>query len=206
MDKIQAALPASPPLLIVISGYSGAGKDSVIKRLKDLGYPFHFVVTATSRAQRQGEVPGVDYHFLSRCEFSEMLSRDEFLEHALVYGEHYGVPKSQVRDALASGQDAVMRLDVQGAATLRRLVPDALLIFVSTSSEEELIRRLQARRTESPEALRRRLDTIAQEVGYIPLFDYIVINQDGQLDEAVSQIMAIIAAEKCRVRPRVVSI
>ncbi|NLS76537.1 MAG: guanylate kinase, partial [Chloroflexi bacterium] len=95
---------------------------------------------------------------------------------------------------------------VQGAATLRRLVPDALLIFVSTSSEEELIRRLQARRTESPEALRRRLDTIAQEVGYIPLFDYIVINQDGQLDEAVSQIMAIIAAEKCRVRPRVVSI
>jgi guanylate kinase len=135
-----------------------------------------------------------------------MLSRDEFLEHAQVYGEHYGVPKSQVRDALASGQDVVMRLDVQGAATLRRLAPEALLIFVSTSSEEELIRRLQARRTESPETLRRRLDTIEQEVNYIPLFDYIVINRDGQLDEAVTQIMAIISAEKCRVRPRIVSI
>ena len=206
MDKIQAALPAPHPLLIVVSGYSGAGKDSVIKRLQDLGYPLHFVVTATSRAQRQGEVPGIDYHFLSRQDFAAMLSRDEFLEHALVYGEDYGVPKLQVREALSSGQDVVMRLDVQGAATLRKLVPDALLIFISTASEDELIRRLQARRTESPEALRRRLDTIAQEIAYISVFDYVVINRDGQLDEAVSQILAIISTEKCRVRPRVVSI
>ena len=206
MDKIQAALPAPTPLLIVISGYSGVGKDTVIKRMKEMGHPFHFVVTATSRPPRQGEVPGVDYYFLSEQEFEATLRCGEFLEHAMVYGEHKGVPKSQVREAMASGQDVIMRLDVQGAATIRQMVPDALLVFLSTASEEELVGRLRARRTETEQSLRRRLTKIEEEAKQMSLFDYVVINRDGKLDDTVAQIQAIITAEKHRVNPRVARI
>ncbi len=206
MDPIQAALPIPAPLLIVISGFSGAGKDSVVKRMAELGYPFHFVITATTRPRRPEETHGKDYYFLSEAEFLDMLARDEFLEHAVVYGDYKGVPKEQIRQALASGQDVVMRLDVQGAATIRRLVPEALLIFVSTTSSEELTRRLEARRTETPDSLRKRLETVRVEMEYMPIFDYIVINRDGRLDETVARIGAIIAAEKCRVQPRMARI
>lgn len=206
MDLIQAALPMPAPLLIVISGFSGVGKDSVVKRMAELGYPFHFVITATTRPCRPSEIHGKDYYFLSEAEFLDMLARDEFLEHAVVYGDYKGVPKEQIRQALASGKDVVMRLDVQGAATIRRLVPEALLIFVSTASSEELARRLEARRTETPESLRKRLETVEAEMEYMSIFDYVVINREGRLDEAVARIGAIIAAEKCRVRPRMAQI
>ena len=131
-----------------------------------------------------------------------MLERDELLEHAMVYSQHKGIPKSQVREALASGKDVIMRLDVQGAATVRRLVPDALLIFLMAPSEEELIRRLKERKTESPEDLKRRIAIAREEMERLPEFDYVVVNRDGKLDEAVEQIMAIITAEKCRVKQR----
>ena len=202
MDKIKSALPKPPSLLIVLSGFSGVGKDSVVKRMKELGYPFYFVVTATTRPPREGEIPGVDYHFLSETEFVAMIERGEFLEHALVYGEYKGVPKAQIREAMASGQDVMMRLDVQGASTIRALVPDALLIFIAASSEEELIERLRARKTETEASLRKRVRKIDEEAAQIPLFDYVVINRDGRLDETVEQIGAIITAEKCRVDPR----
>jgi guanylate kinase len=202
MDKIKAALPKPHSLLIVLSGFSGVGKDSVVKRMKELGYPFHFVVTATTRPPREGEVPGKDYHFLSEEAFVEMIEQDEFLEHALVYGEYKGVPKAHIREAMASGQDVLMRLDVQGASTMREMVPDALLIFIAASSEEELIGRLRARKTETEESLRKRVKKIEEEAAQIPLFDYVVINRDGRLDETVEQIGAIISAEKCRVDPR----
>lgn len=191
-----------PPLLIVLSGPSGAGKDATLARMKELGCPFHFVVTATDRPQRPGEVHGVDYYFVSSEEFATMLERDELLEHAVVYGQHKGVPKSHVREALASGKDVIMRLDVQGAATIRRMIPDALLIFLLAPSEEELIRRLKERQTESPEDLKRRIALISEEMKRLPEFDYVVINRDGRLDETVEQIMAIITAEKCRVKQR----
>jgi guanylate kinase len=191
-----------PPLLIVLSGPSGVGKDVTLTRMKGLGCPFHFVVTTTDRPQRQGEVHGVDYHFVSSEEFAAMLERDELLEHALVYGQNKGIPKSQVREALASGKDVIMRLDVQGAATVRRIVPDALLIFLMAPSEKELIRRLKERKTESPEGLKRRIATARKEMKRLPEFDYVVVNRDGKLDETVGQIMAIITAEKCRVRQR----
>ena len=171
-------------------------------RMKELGHSFHFVVTATDRPQRPGEVHGVDYYFVSSKEFAAMLERDELLEHAVVYGQNKGIPKSQVREALASGKDVIMRLDVQGAATVRRIVPDALLIFLMTLSEEELIRRLKERRTESPEGLKRRIALAREEMKRLPEFDYVVVNRDGKLDEAVEQIMAIITAEKCRVKQR----
>ncbi len=190
------------PLLIVISGPSGVGKDSVVQRMQERGYPFHFVVTATSRPPRPGEVHGVDYYFFSREEFEAMIEHDELLEHAIVYGQHKGIPRAQVQEALASGQDVVMRLDVQGAATIRRIVPEAVLIFLSASSDEELYNRLRARHTESEEELRLRIAKAREEMRHLPEFDYLVINREGHLDEAVDKIWAIIQSEHCRVHQR----
>lgn len=192
------------PLVIVISGPSAAGKDATVRRMKELGHPFHFVVTATTRQPRAGEAHGVDYFFVSRPVFESMIERGELLEHAMVYGEHKGIPKEQVRQALTSGRDVVMRIDVQGAATLRKLLPDAVFIFLTAGSEREMAERLRARRTESEEALARRVATARAEMREIRNFDYVVINRDGELDCAVDRIMAIIQAEKCRVRQRVV--
>ena len=190
------------PLLVIISGPSGAGKDSVVKRMKELGYPFHFVITATTRLPRQGEQDGVDYFFLSDQEFQDLIDKDELLEHALVYGEHKGVPKQQVRQALASGMDVVMRVDVQGAATVRGLVPDAILVFLIPDSEEGMLQRLRSRKTETDATLQRRVATMREELKRIKEFDYVVVNRDGQLDSAVETIVAIMRAEKCRTRPR----
>ncbi len=190
------------PLLVVISGPSGVGKDVALNRMEEMGYPFHFVVTATTRPRRPNEVEGVDYHFVSEREFAEMLEKDELLEHALVYGQHKGIPKKQVRGALASGKDVIMRIDVQGAATIRHLVPEAVFIFLATSSEEELIRRLKKRRTETPEGLERRIATAREEMKRLDEFDYVVVNRDGHLNETVETIAAIITAEKCKVKQR----
>jgi guanylate kinase len=198
--------PAPNPLLVVVSGPSGVGKDATLKRMQDMGYPFHFVVTTTDRPPRPDEVDGRDYYFVSSAEFERMIEEDELLEHAIVYGQHKGVARAQVRCALESGHDVVMRLDVQGAATIRRMVPDAVLIFLSCESEEELAARLAARRTESEEALRTRLAIARQEMQRLNEFDYVVINRTSQLDETVKTIVAIITAEKCRVWQREISL
>ena len=194
------------PLLIVLSGPSGVGKDTVLQRMKELQLPFHFVVTATSRPKRKGEIEGVDYFFVSADEFIAMIERDELLEHALVYDEHKGIPRQQVRDAFASGQDVIMRIDVQGAETICQLYPEALLIFLSTQNEEELIARLKARRTESEEKLQLRIETAREELHKVELFDYYVVNADDQLDATVDAILAIIASEHRRTNPRQVRI
>jgi len=198
--------PVDYPLLIVISGPSGVGKDSVVKRLKERGYPFHFVVTATSRPPRPGEVHGVDYFFVSEADFKAMIRDDELLEHALVYEQYKGIPKQQVREALASGQDVVMRLDVQGAATVKRLVPDAVLIFLVPASEEELARRLCQRHTDTEQQIQRRLEITREEMARMGEFDYWVMNADCRLDMAVDKILAIIQSEHCRVHPRQVTL
>lgn len=195
----------APPLLIVISGPSGAGKDSVIRRMKELGVPLHFVVTMTTRPPRPGEEDGKDYIFVSEEEFERVLREGGFLENAVVYGHRYGVPKEQVKKALESGKDVVMRVDVQGARTLRRLVPEAVFIFLIPASEEELVRRLRARSTEDEKALELRLAIAREEMKSLEEFDYVVINADGRLDEAVQKVMAIITAEKCRTKPRRIS-
>jgi guanylate kinase len=192
----------SNPLLVVISGPSGAGKDATVKRMEEMGYPFHFVVTATTRPRRPTEVDGVDYHFVSKQEFAEMLEKDELLEHAIVYGQHKGIPKKQVRGALESGKDVIMRIDVQGASTMRRLVPEAVFIFLTASSEEELIRRLKKRRTETSEGLEKRIATAREEMKRLDEFDYVVVNRDHHLDETVETIAAIITAERCKVKQR----
>jgi guanylate kinase len=194
------------PLLIVISGPSGVGKDTIVHRMRERRLPFRFVVTATSRPRRDDEVEGVDYLFLTREEFEAMVARGEFLEHALVYGQFKGIPRRHVREALATGQDVVFRIDVQGAETVRRLCPEALLIFLATRDEEELARRLRKRRTESAEALELRLATARREYEKVGLFDYVVVNGDDELDRAVDTIEAIIRAEHHRTRPRRVTL
>ena len=194
------------PLLIVISGPSGVGKDAVIDRMKIRQLPFHFVVTAATRKPREDEVNGVDYIFVSHDEFAEMIEKGELLEHAIVYNDYKGIPKAQVRKALESGKDVVMRLDVQGAETIRKLCPDALLIFLITQNEEDLIKRLQLRKTETPEGLRLRIATAREEIKRIDAFDYVVINKENQLDETVEVINAIICAEHHRVNARKVNL
>jgi len=194
------------PLLIVISGTPGAGKDSVMQCLKEREHPFHFVVTATDRPPRPGEVHGVDYFFLTTEEFEAMIENGDLLEHALVYGQHKGIPKQQVRQALTSGKDVVMRIDVQGAATIRRLAPEAVLIFLTAASEEELERRLRKRGDDSPEQIAQRLDTACQEMARLPEFDYVVVNREGELDRAVDDVLAIVRAEHCRTKLRVVAL
>jgi guanylate kinase len=200
------APPPSSPLLIVISGPSGVGKDTVIQRMKERQLPIHFVVTATTRPPRPDERHGVDYFFISREEFARMIEEDELLEYAIVYGDYKGIPKQQVREALASGKDVIMRIDVQGAATIRRLVPDAVLIFLTTASEEELVERLKRRKTESAEDLSLRIATARQELKRMEAFDYIVVNHEHALEETVDTIVAIITAEHHHIPPRKVSL
>ena len=190
------------PLLVVISGPSGVGKDTVLDHMKQRGLPFHFVVTATTRPIRPGEVEGEDYFFVEEQEFLDMIDRGELIEHALVYNDHKGVPRQQIREAMDSGQDVVMRVDVQGAKTIRALAPQALMIFLTAGDEEELERRLQKRRTESEADLQLRLATAKEELGYLELFDYVVLNADSQVEVAVDSILAIIKAEHHRVDPR----
>jgi guanylate kinase len=199
-------LLAPPPLLVVISGPSGVGKDSILNRMRELKVPFHFVVTATSRDIRPGEREGFDYHFVGREGFERLIRDNELIEWAEVYGDYKGVPKFEVRQALASGEDVVLRIDVQGAATIRRLAPEALLIFVAPGNFEELRTRLITRNTDAPDDIERRLAVVRKELEAIQYFDYVVINQDDHLDDAVNQIRAIVQAEKQRVVPRKVAL
>jgi guanylate kinase len=190
------------PLLIVISGPSGVGKDSLVQRMEERGCPFYFVVTATDRPPRPNEMDGEDYFFVSTAEFEQMIEEDELLESAEVYGQYKGVPKQQVREAMASDKDVVMRLDVQGAATIREIVPEAVLIFLTASSEEELEERLRNRGGDSLEQVERRIAKARQEMKRLPEFDYVVVNRDEALDEAVDDVLCVIQAEHCRVDQR----
>jgi len=198
--------PEQTSLLIVISGPSGIGKDTVVQGLKDRQCPFHFVITATSRAPRKNEVHGVDYFFYSKEEFEAMIEAGEFLEHAWVYSDHKGVPKSQVRQALESGEDVIMRLDFQGAKTVREMCPDAILIFLTAKNKAEWLQRLKNRRSEGDEELALRIRTAKHEYDSLDIFDYIVVNERGKLDHTLDIIESIINAEHHRVHPRKVQL
>ena len=184
--------------MMVVSGPSGVGKDAVLTRLRERRYPVHIVVTATTRAMRPTERDGADYIFLDEATFERKVAEDGFLEKAEVYGNRYGVPKDQVSNALASGVDVIIKIDVQGAETLKRLNPEAVFVFVAPPSMEELERRLRDRRSEPTVDLKRRLETARLELERLPMFDYVVVNENGAIDEAAEALEAIMRAERWR--------
>ena len=192
-------------MMIVISGLPGVGKDSVVKRMMQREPSFHFVVTVNTRAPRPGEVNGVDYIFVSEQEYFRMKEQGELLESARVYNEYKGVPRKQVEAALTSGKDVFLRLDVQGAGKIKQLNPEALLIFLTTQSEDEMVRRLEKRQTESGENLKDRIAIARSELKRVDEFDFVVVNHEGRLEEAVDDVLSIIRSEHLRVHPRRVS-
>jgi guanylate kinase len=194
------------PLLIVISGPSGVGKDAALDRMKKAGLPYHYVLTATTRPKRPGEKDGVDYWFISEDKFRQMVERNQFLEWAKVYGNYYGVPKREIKETLKQGLDTVVKVDVQGAATIKRILPDALFIFLMPPSPEELANRLKQRYGLSSTDLDVRLGKAQEEMESLPMFDYVVISYTDNLDLTVTEINAAVTAEKCRIKPRMVSL
>ncbi len=193
---------AAAQLLIVVSGPSGAGKDSVLRLLLERDSALAFVVTTTSRRMRAEEVHGRDYFFVSSKKFARMIEAGEFLEHALVYGDHKGVARKDVQTALETGRDAVLRLDVQGAARIKQLYPSALLIFMTPGNEAELRARLGDRETETGSGLERRVVAAREEAQHGEEFDYVVVNRRNDIAGTVKNIQSIIRAERTRVRAR----
>jgi guanylate kinase len=205
--KSAPSIRLSPkPLLIVISGPSGTGKDAILSRMKKAGYPAEFITTVTTRSQRAREKNNVDYHFASTERFQEMIEHKELLEWAKVYGNWYGVPKQPIKQALDRGQDVILKVDIQGAATIKKILPQAVFIFLMPPSREELATRLKQRHTESLFDLELRLKTAEEEMQQLSLFDYVVVNKQDEISLAVSAIEAIITAEKHRVTPREISL
>jgi len=196
----------TPPLFFVLSGPSGVGKDAVLTLLKSTESRIRFIITVTTRPRRPSETDGIDYRFTTQADFEDLLSRDELLEYANVYGNWYGVPKQAVRDALKEGRDAMVKVDVQGAATIKKIIPEAVFIFLMPPSLEELGNRLRRRYTEKPPELDIRLKAAAEEIKRCGEFDYVVMNNSGGLKQAAADIRAIITAEKCRVIPRHISL
>jgi guanylate kinase len=190
-------------LVFVISGPSGVGKDTIKKCLRDTHFPIGHCVTATTRKAREGEVHGLHYFFISEAEFTAKLKCGQFIEHSVVHGKHsYGIPLEGLRQGMRSGNDVLVTPDVQGAATLRALIPNAISIFLAPSSLEELKLRIADPRSGRVEDLEQRLKTAAVEMRRIGEFDYLVVNENGRLDQTVEQVKAIVMAERLRVKPR----
>mmetsp|Transcript_2076 Transcript_2076/g.6724 ORF Transcript_2076/g.6724 Transcript_2076/m.6724 type:complete len:340 (-) Transcript_2076:58-1077(-) len=195
----EPTVPPPHPAVVVVSGPSGVGKDAVVRRLRALRPELHFVVTATSRAPRPGEEDGVDYFFVSTEEFEKMIADGELIEHAVVYGQYKGIPKKQVREKLAMNTDVILRLDVQGAATVREMIPGATSVFVCAESEAALARRLARRGTETPDELAERVKTAREETARgVGEFDYVLVNAEGKLDDTAAKLAGIIDAVKLR--------
>jgi len=190
------------PLLVVLTGPSGVGKDAVFSRMRELGRSYHFAVTATTRPKRDREVDGDDYIFLSEAQLREMIDHEELIEWAEVYGNLYGVPKTQVRDALREGNDVIVKTDVQGVRNIRKVAPDALFIFIAPPNTEELARRLSLRMTETAQALKVRLRTAEEELKEAAGYEHVVVNHSGRLGETVQEIESIIERERRRQPPR----
>jgi len=203
---VPLEIPSAKPLLVVLSGPSGVGKDALLTRMRELGHHFHYVVTGTTRPQRPREKDGVDYHFLSYQEFQQMVDAGQLLEWAKVYGNYYGVPRAEVSQALSKGKDVIVKVDVQGAATIKKILPQAVFLFLMAPSMEELERRLKQRRSESSIDLALRLERASEEMKSLPLFDYAITSHQGKINDVIAQIEAIVVAERCRVKPRAIEL
>lgn len=187
------------PRLYVLSAPSGAGKDRLLASLRERNLRVSVVVTCTTRPQRPGETDGVDYRFVTHQEFAAMRASGDLLEDAVYAGNAYGTPLGPVREALARGEDVILKIEVQGASRIRLMFPNTVLIFVSPPDLAELERRLRERGTSDEADVARRLDAAARELACIPGYDYLVVNHPGRAEEAVAQLETIILAERCRV-------
>lgn len=195
------AIAKPPPLLIVISGPSGVGKDAILLHMKRRFPSYFYPITMTTRPRRENEIEGEHYFFVSEVVFMEMVRKRKLIEWSKVYGRLYGVPAGQVREALQRGQDIVVKVDVQGAKKIKEMFPGAILIFIAPPSEQVLLSRLNRRQTEGTEDLKLRLETARGEMNCLPVFNYVVVNNEGKVDETLRQIEAIIVAEKLRIHP-----
>jgi guanylate kinase len=191
---------AAKPLLLILSGPSGVGKDSVLSRMKELKLPLHYVVTLTTRPRRANETDSLDYRFVAKTDFENLKDRNQLLESANVYGNWYGVPREDVEKALGSGKDTIVKVDVQGARNIKRIMPQAVSVFLRPASKGDLALRLQKRKSESALDLAVRLKAAEDEFERMPDFDYVVVNEWGQIDRAVDDISWVISVERCRPR------
>jgi guanylate kinase len=194
------------PLLVVLSGPSGVGKDTVLLQMKKQGCSFHYVITATTRPRRGKEKEDIDYHFLSEDKFRQMIDDGEFLEWANVYGNFYGVPKKEMRQAMDRGMDVIVKVDVQGVATIKKKIPQAISIFIKPPSIEGLERRLKGRHSEKPADLALRLGKAHEEMKALSKFDYVLTSHHGKVGEVIAQIEAIVTEEKQQARPKIINI
>jgi guanylate kinase len=199
MSRMDRRIDGAPgALLVILSGPSGVGKDTIIAALQARRRrpDYHYVVTCTTRTPRPGEADGVSYRFLSAAEFERLREAGELLESAEVHGNWYGTPRDDVRQALVAGSDVILKIDVQGARAVKELVPEALLIFLVPPSLEALFERLRARATESADELEVRQRNAAIELARQGDYDYVVVNETGQVERTAARIDEIIAAEK----------
>jgi guanylate kinase len=203
MTDATTDMPAGSPgsLLVIISGPSGVGKDTIIAALhaRDPDEPdYHYVVTCTTRAPRPGEIDGVNYHFLDKETFLRMRDAGDLLEANVNYENWYGTPRRQVAEALAAGKDVILKIDVQGAQVVKERVPDALLVFIVPPTQEALFQRLRSRATETAEELDLRQRNAAIELARAGDYDHVVVNETGEVERTAAEIEAIIAQEKRR--------
>ncbi|MCX6020173.1 MAG: guanylate kinase [Chloroflexi bacterium] len=195
-------VPPPGPLVVILTGPSGVGKDAVLERMRRPDASRHFVITATTRPPREGERDGEHYHFFTVERFEELRRQGQFLESASVYGNLYGVPRWEIAGPLSTGADVLMRTDVQGAATLRSAVPGSLVVFIAPESLESLRDRLLEMARDHADSIAKRIAFAEEECSRIPAFDYVVVNREGCLDQTVATVEAIITAERARTRPR----
>jgi guanylate kinase len=209
-ERVPAAVKgyAPHPMLVIISGPSGVGKDTVIAALQKRGHrpEYHYVVTCTTRGRRPNEVDGVSYNFMTPEDFAALRDSGELLEANEVHGNWYGTPRAGVRRALTGGRHAILKIDVQGAHVVKASIPEALLIFVVPPSVETLVEHLKARRTESPEQLAIRQRDAAVELARKDDYDYVVVNEEGRVDLTAQRIEEIIEQEERRGSRRAVTV
>ena len=208
-NRLEATGIGSPhPMLVIISGPSGVGKDTIIEALQKRGHrpEYHYVVTCTTRSRRPNEIDRVSYNFMSPEEFAALRDAGRLLEANEVHGNWYGTPRDGVRAALARGQHAILKIDVQGARVVKAAIPEALLIFVVPPSVETLVEHLKARRTESPEQLAIRQRDAADELARQGDYDFVVVNEEGRVDITAERIEQIIAQEERRGSRRAVTV
>lgn len=183
--------------LIVLSGPSGSGKDSICERLKEYNDNFWVSISCTTRKPRSGEEEGVNYFFKTKEEFESMIKQDGFLEYATYNNDYYGTPKSKINDYLSNGTDVILVIEVQGALKIKQLIPEAIFIFVMPPTMKDIILRLKKRGTESDDKIIKRFKKAYQEINELSKYNYVVVNDE--LDKATKKVNSIIEAQKCMV-------